>query len=161
MVNLNPINSWEDFEAMTGLEVHEEQKKFVETNEASFAEAYALWRFNDNEPYVLGIYDGDTPVGFTIFCYEIAQSNRNDRLGEPVYFLWHIMIDKNHQGKGYGKSALAQIIETVSKKPLGDANWFYTWIVPGCTAHKLYLNAGFVKTSGGEGGSDVILRLAL
>jgi len=44
----------------------------------------------------------------------------------PCYYIWRILIDKNHQGKGYGKQAIAKIIEEIKTMPHGKADRVYT-----------------------------------
>jgi len=48
----------------------------------------------------LAIYDNDDLVGFTMYCMD-ADDNE--------YWIYRLMIDAAHQGKGYGKAAMQQI----------------------------------------------------
>lgn len=152
MITLKPIKTWEEYEAIVKLEVREEQKKFIESNLQSFADAFVWTETTGSKTLVLGIYNGDIPVGFTMFCYNTVKEHGVAELNESLYYLWRFMIDKNQQDKGYGKAALTQVIELIkAEKPLGQANWLYTSVQPENHAYQLYKNAGFVETGDGNG----------
>jgi len=85
------------------LEVAEHQESFVAPNAVSIAQAY----FNKNA-WFRALYHDDTPVGFMMLHQDLDQGQ---------YYLWRFMIDKNHQGKGYGKEAMGLIIEHVKQSP--------------------------------------------
>ncbi|MCL2619916.1 MAG: GNAT family N-acetyltransferase [Defluviitaleaceae bacterium] len=77
-----------------------------------------------------------------MICVERPESYGNAKLNETTYFFWRFMIDKNHQGKGYGKTALSQVIDMIKiANPLGETNRLYTSVVPESPARNLYLNA--------------------
>ena len=50
----------------------------------------------------------ETPVGF-IMLYDNSE--------EPEYFLWRLMIAAPHQGLGYGRRAIEQLIAYVRTRP--------------------------------------------
>ncbi len=54
------------------------------------------------------IYDGDTPVGFIMTH---TGSDYEDGIDCPGVFLWRFMIAGPYQGKGYGRLALAKLIQ--------------------------------------------------
>lgn len=85
------------------LSVQEEQKQFVASNAVSIAQAY----FSEFA-WFRAIYADDTPVGF-IMLY--------DRPDKPQYFLWRLMIDARWQGMGFGRRAMALLIEYVRTRP--------------------------------------------
>jgi diamine N-acetyltransferase len=86
--------------AAIDLKVADDQETFVSSN----IESLALSRFlPDWIP--AGIYTGDEIVGFVFYG--------------PYQDKWHIMrymIDKNRQGKGYGKAGLKAVIEDILAK---------------------------------------------
>ncbi|MCL2592958.1 MAG: GNAT family N-acetyltransferase [Defluviitaleaceae bacterium] len=140
MVNLKLITSKNCFE-ICELKADE---AFVATNEESMIEAYAYYVENGVGPIAYGIYNDETPVGFIMAEYCLDE---NDNDGKPYYYLWRMMIDNNHQGKGYGKTALNLFIQEIRKFPQGDAEKFFTSVVPeNEVATKLYESFGFVKT---------------
>ena len=85
------------------LEVRDDQKNFVAPNTVSIAQAYF-----EEYHWMRGIYADDEPVGF-IMLY--------DNPVKPMYYLWRLMVDQRHQGKGYGRSAVEQLIEYVKTSP--------------------------------------------
>jgi len=140
------------------MRVHENQENFVASNAKSLSEAYARWTDRGFPPLAYGIYNSEDLVGFAMVDYDSAEEANMD---EPCYFLWRFMIDKNHQGKGYGKAALEQVIKLVRTKPLGEAAWFYTSVVPGSdVAHKLYRGFGFAETEEINEG-EIVMRLEI
>ena len=58
-----------NFDALIDLEVNEEQKNYVANNIYSLAEAYAT-KAEGRFALPLGIYDGETPVGFLMVGYD-------------------------------------------------------------------------------------------
>lgn len=78
------------------LSVEESQKGFVASNAFSLAEA---WMYGDvARPFV--VMDDETMVGFFMGSVQPKDPSH------PLYGIWRLMIDKNHQGKGYGRKAL-------------------------------------------------------
>ncbi len=70
---------------------------------------------------------------------------------KPEYFLWRLMIDHNHQGKGYGRAALEQVIEHIRGLP--NATKLITSYVPGeDSPGDFYHLMGFVDTGEEEDG---------
>jgi diamine N-acetyltransferase len=127
------------------LTVAEDQRSFVAPNANSIAEAYY-----SKEAWFRGIYLGDQPVGFVMLYVDTEK---------PEYFLWRLMIDKEHQGKGYGYQAMTQVIDYV--KTLPDAVELLTSYVPGTgDPSPFYYKLGFVETGEIQDGENV-LKLSL
>ena len=98
-------------------------------------------------------------MGFLMVAFENGEDVFSDG---DIYWLSRFMIDEKHQGKGYGKAALTQLIDFVKTKPNGNAaKSFYTSVVPNSpVAAKLYASAGFEKTGQILEGEEV-MRLIL
>ena len=137
------------------LQVDESQKNFVASNVYSLAEAYAAIA---SEGYALpfGIYADDEPVGFLMIGYyphlEYARAafgyyEEGTEIPEYIvrsYSIWRFMIDKEHQGKGYGREALKLAIEYIRTLPLGEAEYIWLDYEPSNeVARQLYLSSGF------------------
>ena len=119
------------------LEVAETQKGFVAPNSVSIAQAHF-----EPKAWFRAVYAGEEPVGF-IMVYEDPD--------KPEYFLWRLMIDHNHQGKGYGRAALEQVIEHIRGLP--NATKLITSYVPGeDSPGDFYHLMGFVDTGEEEDG---------
>ncbi|WP_420960910.1 GNAT family N-acetyltransferase [Brucella sp. IR073] len=129
---------WEDYEHILALRPHAHQASFVATNEESLEEA------EDNPACVpLLIRAAGEPVGFAMYALDADDGN---------YWIYRLMIDARHQGKGYGRAALIQILELLSKHP--DCPFVILGLHPDNTdARKLYEQIGFRMTGeiiGGE-----------
>lgn len=77
------------------------------------------------KPWYRAVYAGDEPVGFGMMSW-----NCKPRPPEIVgpWFLWKLLIDKRHQGRGYGSEAVRQVSELV---PAEGATELLTSVVPG------------------------------
>jgi len=161
MLNLQPI-TWSNYEEIIALEIHDHQKGFVDSNERCLVKAYIDWRQHGIKSFEYGIYDDKTPIGFVMVEYRsVERSSLNDN--EPNYIVWEFMIDKNHQGKGLGRSAMAVIVEHLKTNPEGEAK---SVVVPcgpsNAVAAKLYASLGFEDTgirSGDGDNSDIFVQL--
>jgi diamine N-acetyltransferase len=146
MNNSNSRISLEEITAETiwpimKLSVAESQKSFVAPNANSIAEAYF-----SKEAWFRAIYADDEPVGFVMLYVDE---------NKPEYFLWRLMVDKDHQGKGYGSKAMEMVIEHV--KTLPGAVELLTSYVPGDgNPSPFYYKLGFVETGEIEDGEKVL-----
>jgi diamine N-acetyltransferase len=71
------------------------------------------------------------------------------------------MIDKNHQGKGYGKKAMLTALELIRTFPYGKASLVSLSYEPeNLAAKSLYSSLGFVETGDTQEG-ELIANLAL
>ena len=134
------------------LEVFDNQKSFVATNNSSIIEAYIAITEN-NDVFTFGIYNDDTPIGFLMIGYDV----NSDDEGAPMiakgnYNIWRLMIDKEFQGKGFGKKVMDLALEFVNTFPCGTAK--YCWLSyesDNDLARKLYKSVGFVETDEKDG----------
>ncbi|MCL2839542.1 MAG: GNAT family N-acetyltransferase [Defluviitaleaceae bacterium] len=147
-------------------------ENLVANNMISMAEAFAYTMDKGVPPIVRAIYHEETPVGFVMVSYANAAESTEDtdvinNNGEPYYYLWRLMIDENHQNKGYGKAAMLLTLEEVKKLPLGEAKAFYTSVVMeevNPVGANFYLSLGFEKTGevlDPEGENEQVMRMTL
>ncbi len=102
-ITLRPIDDT-NRKAVLALSVREDQP-FVAPNDVSLRQAEET---NEEYPGVarpFAIYADDKLVGFCMFAFAPEARDPEDR-----YWLWRFMIDKGEQDKGYGQTALAEII---------------------------------------------------
>ena len=94
MVEFVEINE-ENYEAVLKLKVTDEQNeaKFIAPNVRSIADAYLYRKAGDVFPYA--VQDGETVVGFVLL---------DEDEEEKELMIWRMMVDKECQGKGYGKA---------------------------------------------------------
>ena len=139
---VNIHNVWE----LLALEVDENQKSFVATNIESIVEAYTTLAA-DGVALPFGIYKDKTPVGFLMIGYGDQPEVENPAIANDSYCIWRLMIDRNHQGKGYGTQALRLALDDIRTLPCGPARTcFLSYEPENTTAKKLYYRFGFRET---------------
>lgn len=126
-MRLVPIDK-DNWETAAKLEVREDQASFIAPNVWSIAETqFFPWAQRR------AIYDGPTMVGFLVY-------GRDPDDGE--YWLYRFMIDRRHQGKGFGTRALAALVAEVRALP--DSRGITVGYQPdNAVAERLYFAAGF------------------
>lgn len=102
MIYLKKISK-ENWEECIRLKVSEEQQPFIASNLYSIAEVQFLPNFE-----ALAVYDEEMMVGFVMFGLDPDDNN---------YWIYRLMIDEKHQGKGSGKEALLEVIKRLQEKP--------------------------------------------
>ena len=134
------------------LEVFDNQKSFVATNNSSIIEAYIAITEN-NDVFTFGIYKDDIPIGFLMIGYDVISDDEDaPMIAKGNYNIWRLMIDKKFQGKGFGKKAMNLALEFVNKFPCGTAK--YCWLSyesDNNVARQLYKSVGFVETDEKDG----------
>lgn len=137
MIKLEEITA-DNLEDVLKLKVSKNQENFVSTTAYSLAQAYV---YQENA-YPFAIYADDILVGFIMFGF---YESRNQ------YTLWKFLIDKCHQNKGYGKTALLLGIERMKEEH--NIQKMYTGVSLGNeVAERLYKSAGFQLTGLVENG---------
>lgn len=104
-VTLKPIDETNFLDAFN-LKLADGQEEFVSHPIRSLAQAY-VYR-TQCQPF--GIYSGDTMVGYVMVIYDYDV---------PEYDIWHMMIDRNYQGRGLGTAAMEQCLAYIQTKPFG------------------------------------------
>ena len=139
--------------AVEALTVTAEQSEYVAGVAASLVEAAET---PDACPWYRAVYVDDTPVGFVMISDGITVDNP-DYLGP--YFLWRLLVDQRHQGRGYGTAALGLVVEYLRTRP--DARVLITSCVPGpASPLGFYLRQGF-RATGGVHDGELVLELDL
>ena len=147
MVELKEITE-ENFIDAFNLKLAPGQEEFVSHPIRSLAQAY-VYR-NQCRPF--GIYAEGKMVGYVMVIYDYDI---------PEYDIWHMMIDKDCQGHGYGKEALDRVLEFIKTKPFGNSER----VVLTCNknnpvARKMYEDKGFVAT-GNENEDEIELAMSV
>ena len=160
MLELKKINRNNIVEILK-LEVFDNQKSFVATNNSSIIEAYIELTEN-NHVFTFGIYKDDTPVGFLMIGYDVNSAGEGaSKIAKGNYNIWRLMIDKKFQGKGFGKKAMGLALEFINTFPCGTAK--YCWLSyesDNDVARQLYKSVSFVETDEKDGEEIVdILKL--
>ena len=160
MLKLKKINRNNIVEILK-LEVFDNQKSFVATNNSSIIESYIALTEN-NHVFTFGIYKDDTPIGFLMIGFDVDSDDEGaPRIAKGNYNIWRLMIDKKFQGQGFGKEAMDLALEFVNTFPCGTAK--YCWLSyesDNDVARQLYKSVGFVETNEKDGEEIVaILKL--
>ncbi|WP_346870546.1 GNAT family N-acetyltransferase [Clostridium sp. UBA5119] len=104
------------------------QEKFIETVDECLKEARTCSQWSP-----VAIYHNEAVIGFAM--YGSFGPNKDT-------WIDRIMIDEKYQGKGFGRIAMTNLIDIVSKKY--DVNTIYLSIVEQNTlAYSLYKSIGF------------------
>lgn len=131
MIELREITE-NNLNEVLNLSISENQKAFVSSTACSLAQAYVYRK----TAFPFAVYADNAVVGFIMMGYY------EDR---KQYTLWKFLIDKNHQGKGYGREALKQGIAYL--KDNFGAQEIYTGVAVGNEKAKhLYRSVGFEET---------------
>ncbi len=126
-VNFKDIDDTNEYE-VRNIKLKSGQEKFIETVDECLkeAEAYKEW-------HPVAIYCDEDIIGFAM--YGSFGPNKDT-------WIDRIMIDEKYQGKGYGKMAMRQLIDIVSKEY--GINVLYLSITEeNKLAYNLYTSIGF------------------
>ena len=160
MIRLEKVNGQNVWEILR-LRVAEEQSGFVAGNDISIIEAYTAITGN-GYAFPFGIYEEGTPIGFLMIGFDTDDYwDDAPPIAKGNYNLWRLMIDKNHQNKGYGKEAVRLALNFIKTFPCGEAEYCWLSYEPeNEVASKLYRSFGFVET-GEMDGEELIAILKL
>ncbi len=160
MIKLERVNGKNVWDILK-LSVAEEQKNFVAGNDISIIEAYTAITGN-GYAFPFGIYEEDTPVGFLMIGFDTDDYwDDAPSVAKGNYNLWRLMIDKNHQNKGYGTEAVRLALEFIRTFPCGRAEYCWLSYEPeNEAAGRLYRSFGFTET-GETDGEELIAVLRL
>ena len=159
MVELRKV-TFEMYDEFVKLSVHEHQENFVASAPKSLAQAY-LWTTNEvGSIVVYGIFADNVLVGFVKYCFY-----PDEELFEPnCYHIWRLLIDKAHQGKGYGRQTIEKVIAEIKTRPFGEVDSIYVSYEPENAASKaLFASFGFVETDKkfSDDNDEIIARLKI
>ena len=131
-LSLRPIDK-DNWEEAIQLKVKDGQKDFIASNLYSIAEVQFLDQFT-----ACGVYDAEQMVGFTMFGVDSDDDN---------YWIYRLMIDEMHQGKGYGNAAVKLVIEEIKRmNTTGIPLIMIGYDKENEGARATYTKAGFVET---------------
>ena len=143
-VTLRPItrdNLW----AVVDLKLHPGQEDFVAQNIDSIANAYVEPTF-----VPLAVHAGDALVGFAMY-------GQHPESG--AWWVIRLMIDREHQGKGYGRAAMEAVIAVMTER-IGCDEIVTSFNPANTVAGALYASLGFQPTGEIEDGEPLVrLRL--
>lgn len=132
MIHFKEITK-ENLHSIINLSVFDHQKDQVADNVYSIAQGNY-----DETAWFRGIYNDEEPVGFVMLEFDHK---------EKEYGVWRFMIDKNHQGKGYGRASM-DLIKKIFKQKIPNITEIYLSYVPKEEggADEFYKKVGFIDT---------------
>lgn len=133
-VKLCPVTQ-ENWNAVARLEVREDQRTFVALNSYSLAQAAYQPGLTPT-----AIYEDETLVGFAMYTHEPWEGS---------FGIVRLMIDRHHQGKGYGRQAVLALNEVLRRLP-GCTSIVTNVVKENAGAWHLYQSLGFVIYEEGE-----------
>jgi diamine N-acetyltransferase len=155
--NYLPEIHFERITAQTVLEIckmsetlSDTQRESVGDNALSIAQAH----FSENV-WMRAIYADQTPVGFIMLH---LGSDWADGIDCPGVFLWRLMIAQPYQGLGYGKKAMAKLIDHL--RAFGIPELYTSYKTGEGGPGEFYRKFGFVPTGDYYGDEpEVVLEL--
>lgn len=144
MVTIRPITK-ENYWQCVGLQLAKDQETFVASNVVSLVQAVY-----EDGAIPRAIYADETMVGFIMAQYIPT---------EPMPYIWRLMIDASHQGKGYGRAAMHLMLEHL-KTISGAPRIAISYLPENEAARHLYASLGFVET-GEMDGKELIAHLVV
>ncbi len=122
----------------------------VAPNAVSIAQAHF-----QGEAWYRAAYDDEALVGFAML-YDPTLVEKPE---EPDFFLWRLMIDKEHQGKGYGRAVVESLVEHVRTRP-GARRLLVSHVKGAEKLSAFYRSLGFEYT-GVESEGEVVMERTL
>ena len=133
MITLQKVDE-SNFIPCFDLELNDWQKEFVPHPIRSLAQAYVYYK--QCTPFA--VLSGGEVVGYIMVIYDYD---------EETYNIWHLMIDRRRQGKGFGRAAMELALEYIRTKPFGASNRVLLTVSPeNSAACALYRSLGFAET---------------
>lgn len=151
MLRLDKVNGKNVWDILK-LKVSGNQRSFVASNDTSIIEAYTAITGN-GYAFPFGIYEDDVAVGFLMIGFDVDDYWEDaPEIAKGNYNLWRLMIDKEFQGKGYGKEAVRLALEYIKTLPCGKAKYCWLSYEPDNeVAKRLYSSFGFAETGEMDG----------
>jgi diamine N-acetyltransferase len=120
----------------------------VAPNAFSIAQAYFA-----PEAWFRAVYAEAEPVGFVM----LYDPTLVPAPAEPDFFVWRLMIDRQHQCKGYGRAAMERLIEHVCTRP-GAERLLVSHVKDADRLAAFYQSLGFCYTGAEDDGELVMAR---
>lgn len=128
----------ENFDEFIALEVKPGQKDnfFFKSTKPNIMSLAQIYIYKDHR--ILAVYADDIMVGSVFY------SPNTNMLGIPNRaWLTRFMIDRRHQGKGYGRQTMLMLFERIRKENGGPVKLGLSYETHNKMAEKLYRSLGF------------------
>jgi len=149
MVSLERLTR-DNWRQVITLDIADDQRRFVTTPSV----LYGVAEVQFHPTYTAyAIYDGETVVGFATYGHAPDDPTK--------WWVPLILIDRHHQGKGYGRAAMQEIIRRIQGKAPDCREIALNYEPSNTVAERLYLSLGFEKSTETDDHGYVIARLHL
>ncbi len=135
------------------LRVTPSQLRFVGSVQDALNDAAAYPHAN---PWPRAVLAGDRAVGFVMLSWNVVPQPP-DLIGP--WFLWKLLIDESHQGKGYGRAVVQLVADLVRAE--GAVELLTSYVDEEGGPAGFYRSLGFEPTGEVDGSGEVIVRLRL
>lgn len=142
-----------DREAVLALRVAPAQERFVGTVRGALADAA---EYPDARPWYRVVRAGGEPVGFVMVSWDVVP-RPPDIIGP--WFLWKLIIDERHQGRGYGAQVVRQVAALV--RAAGATELLTSYVEADGGPAGFYARLGFTPTGDLDNNGETIVRLPL
>lgn len=139
----------QNWRAVVSLKLAEDQQRMLASNAYSIAQSKY-----DEAAQPRAIYAGDTVVGFLM--YDIPEVDDEDQ----SVSIYRFMIDREYQGKGYGRAALNLAIEEIRQIP-GIEKILISYVHGNERAKRFYASFGFAELPSKDGDWELVAELKL
>ena len=139
----------QNWRAVVSLKLGEDQQRLLASNAYSIAQS----KF-DEAAQPRAIYAGDKVVGFLM--YDVPEVDDDDQ----SVSIYRFMVDREHQGKGYGRAALTQAIDEIKQIP-GIEKIAISYVHGNAKAKQFYAGFGFVELPSKDGDWELVAELKL
>jgi diamine N-acetyltransferase len=129
------------------------QDQFVSTVDGSLREAAT---YPEANPWFRAVYSGGEVVGFVMISWDLRPVPEGYR---GPWFLWKLIIDRDHQHRGLGREVVTAIADLVRAE--GGTELLTSCVEGPGGPKEFYLGLGFVATGGLDEEGEVVLALAV
>jgi diamine N-acetyltransferase len=140
-------------EAVAALRVAASQERYVSSVADSLDEARDT---PEGNPWYRAIYADDQPVGFVMLSWNVTPDP--PQIIGP-WFLWKLLIDERHQGRGYGREAV-KLVSDIARGQ-GASELLTSYVAGERSPESFYRQIGFVPTGEEDEKGEKVLALRL
>ena len=139
----------QNWRAVVNLKLAEDQQRLLASNTYSIAQS----KF-DEAAQPRAIYAGEAVVGFLMYDVPAVED------ADQNVSIYRFMVDKEHQGKGYGRAALTKALAEIREIP-GIAKITISYVHGNARAKQFYASFGFVELPSKEGDWELVAEIKL
>jgi GNAT superfamily N-acetyltransferase len=139
--------------AVVALRIAASQEGYVSSVADSLEEARDT---PEGNPWYRAVYADDEPVGFIMLSWNVTPDP--PRIIGP-WFVWKLLIDERHQGRGYGREAVRLVADLAREH--GASELLTSYVAGERSPEAFYRQIGFVPTGDEDGKGEKVLALRL